>query len=196
MYCDEAEFVRAAVKAGHPRSLRASLPCHISRCVHLLSKAPANEVVSARAAWFGKWTARANAIAADPCPHWSVEGDRRKIMSCKRLQLLDEIIRTEGYGDVLLPRDMLKGFDLTGRVPTSGVLPGKISPAAMHADDLMMHSGRNREEFASRWDLPAILSKTGHCGPRLLRRWKRAGSSGHSSGTIFVKGTSCHIVSP
>ena len=66
-------------------------------------------------------------------------------MSRKRLQLLDEIIRTEGYGDVLLPRDMLKGFDLTGRVPTSGVLPGKISPATMHADDLMMHSGRNRE---------------------------------------------------
>ena len=146
VYRDEAEFVRAAVKAGHPRSLHASLPCHISRCVDLLSKAPANEVVSARAAWFGKWTARANAIAADPCPHWSVEGEhRRKIMSRKRLQLLDEIIRTEGYEDVLLPRDMLKGFDLTGRVPTSGVLPGKISPATMHADDLMMHSGRNRE---------------------------------------------------
>ena len=143
VYRDEAEFVRAAVKAG---SLHASLPCHISRCVDLLSKAPANKVVSARAAWFGKRTARANAIAADPCPHWSVEGEhRRKIMSRKRLQLLDEIIRTEGYGDVLLPRDMLKGFDLTGRVPTSGVLPGKISPATMHADDLMMHSERNRE---------------------------------------------------
>ena len=48
-------------------------------------------------------------------------------MSRKRLQLLDKIIRTEGYGDVLLPRDMLKGFDLTGRVPTSGVLPEDIT---------------------------------------------------------------------
>ena len=61
-----------AHKSLHPKSALAassgagSPSRHISHCVDLLSKAPANEVVSARAAWLGKWTARANAIAADP----------------------------------------------------------------------------------------------------------------------------------
>ena len=146
VYHTECEFVRAAVKAGHPRSLVDALPEHLDSCVDLLAKAPPHAVIQRRKQWLDKWTARAAQIGLSPDPSWGLEdAHMHKVLQSKRLQLLDEIIATEGYDDVNLARDIREGFDLVGTSPVSNVLPGKVTPASLHPDDVCNAASRANE---------------------------------------------------
>ena len=92
------------------------------------------------------------------------------VLCKKRLQLLDEIIAAEGYEDVNLARDMWAGFDLVGTSPVSNVLPGKVTPASLHPDDLCAAAPRANEA------LKASLGKMSSCGIRLCKKWLPDGS--------------------
>ena len=68
----------------------------------------------------------------------SMPAERRCILSCKRLKLLEKMISDEGYPDKTLPHDISQGFSLVGHAPTSsGVLPAKISPATLAVSELI-----------------------------------------------------------
>ena len=57
-------------------------------------------------------------------------------MSCKRLALLERIIKDEKYEDAKLAEDMVNGFSLVGQAPSSGGrLPEKFVPANLHVDE-------------------------------------------------------------
>ena len=67
----------------------------------------------------------------------SMPAERRCILSCKRLKLLEKMISDEGYPDKTLPHDISQGFSLVGHAPTSsGVLPAKIEPATLAVSEL------------------------------------------------------------
>ena len=143
VYHSEAEFVRKAVQVGHPRSLYGSLPQAMEECVDALLVMPEASVVTKRAAWLAHWTARAKAIQENPDPDWHIQDPAmRAILGRKRLQLLDEILLSEGYGDCTLARDMHHGFDLVGVAPPSGVLPGKVTPASLEPEALSANACR------------------------------------------------------
>ena len=142
----ESEFVRAAIKAGHPRSVVSSLPPHLDSCVDLLARSPPHEVIRKRQQWLEQWTARAAEIGANPDPEWRISDPHmHKVLRQKRLQLLDEIIAAEGYEDTNLAHDIRAGFDLVGTSPVSNILPGKVTPATLHPDDLRAASARSNE---------------------------------------------------
>ncbi|CAE7304323.1 unnamed protein product [Symbiodinium sp. CCMP2592] len=146
VYHTESEFVRAAVKAGHPKAMIDSMPAHLESCIDLVAKAPPSAIVQRRKQWLDKWTARAAEIGVRPDPIWEVEDSHmREVLRSKRLQLLDEIIAGEGYEDVSLASDIRSGFDLVGTSPVSNVLPGKVSPASLHPDDVSAAAGRANE---------------------------------------------------
>ncbi|CAE7487060.1 ubiad1 [Symbiodinium natans] len=143
VYHSEAEFVRKAVQVGHPRSLYGSLPQAMEECIDALLVMPEASVVTKRAAWLAHWTARAKAIQENPDPDWHIQDPAmRAILGRKRLQLLDEILLSEGYGDCTLARDMHHGFDLVGVAPPSGVLPGKVTPASLEPEALSANACR------------------------------------------------------
>ena len=58
--------------------------------------------------------------------------EKRKILECKRLRLLEKMIIDEGYPDKTLPGDIAQGFWLVGQVghapSSSGILPARIGP--------------------------------------------------------------------
>ena len=138
VYFSEAEFVREATLLGHPRSLCGCLPDHIADAVHALVSHSHHEIRSRRHRWLSKWTKRASEIRADPDPEWAIKDEAMSgVLSKKRLQLLREIIQAEGYADKDLARDIHRGFDLVGRCPSSGVLPGKLVPASLDAGSLL-----------------------------------------------------------
>ena len=142
----ESEFVSAAVKAGHRRSMVSALPAHLESCVDLLARAQPHAVVERRRQWLDKWTARAAEIGVSPDPAWEIDDPHmRHVLSKKHLQLLDEIIAAEGYEDVNLARDIQSGLDLVGKSPVSNVLPGKVTPATLHPDDLIAAASRSNE---------------------------------------------------
>ena len=146
VYHTEAEFIRKAVEVGHPRQLYGQLPEAMKKCIDALLVMPEAAVAKKRALWFSKWTERARAIMHDPDPTWEISDPAMStIMQKKRLQLLDEIVQTEGYGDTSLAANMRDGFDLVGTAPTSGVLPGKVVPASMDPESLSMNAARANE---------------------------------------------------
>ena len=125
-------------------------------CVDALSVMPDSWVIAKRACWLTKWTKRAREIQREPDPAWAIDDPAMyKILTQKRLQLLDEIISEEGYDDVSLARDIKDGFDLVGVAPTSGILPGKVVPASLHPDDLCAGASRANE---------ALKTSLGSCG--------------------------------
>ena len=68
-----------------------------------------------------------------------------RVMSCKRLALLQRIIEDEGYEDTNLAADMAAGFSLVGQAPSSGGrLPEKFVPANLHVGELMDGSSKAR----------------------------------------------------
>ena len=137
VYYSEREFVREASCLGHPRSLCGSLPGHIAEAVDCLAKHSHHEVLTRRHRWLAKWTKRASEINAKPDPRWEIKDKAMAGILCKkRLQLLHEIIEAENYPDKDLAKDIWHGFDLVGRCPTSGVMPGKLVPATLLAEDL------------------------------------------------------------
>ena len=137
VYYSEAEFVREASCLGHPRSLCGSWPGHIAEAVHCLAKHSHHDVLTKRHRWLAKWTKRASEIHARPDPRWEIKDKAMAGVLCKkRLQLLHEIIEAENYPDKDLAKDIWRGFNLVGRCPTSGVLPGKLVPATLLAEDL------------------------------------------------------------
>ena len=138
VYFSEAEFVREAMLLGHPRSLCGSLPDHIAEAVHALASRSHHDVRSKRHQWLSKWAKRAAEIQAKPDQQWASEDEAMAgVLSQKRLQLLHEIIQAEGYADKDLAKDIHRGFDLVGRCPSSGVLPGKLVPASLDAESLL-----------------------------------------------------------
>ena len=58
------------------------------------------------------------------------------VLSRKRLQLLRDIIKAEGYADKDLSKDFYRGFDLVGKCLASGILPDKLVPATLQAAEL------------------------------------------------------------
>lgn len=69
------------------------------------------------------------------------------VLQSKRLQMLDEIIATDGYDDMNLASDIRRGFDLVRTSPVPNVLPGKVSPASLHPDDVCDAATRANEEL-------------------------------------------------
>ncbi len=67
----------------------------------------------------------------------SLPDEKRKILECKRLRLLEKMIIDEGYPNKTLPGDIAQGFLLVGRAPSSsGILPAKIEPATLAVPEL------------------------------------------------------------
>ena len=72
--------------------------------------------------------------------------EMRKVMKCKRLALFRRMLQDEKHPDSAIVDDMCRGFDLVGDAPTSsGILPGKFSPAATHVDVLCSEASRSRQ---------------------------------------------------
>ncbi|CAE7654078.1 unnamed protein product [Symbiodinium sp. CCMP2592] len=169
VYHTESEFVRAAVTAGHPKAMVDSLPAHLVSCIDLLAKAPPSAIVQRRKRWLDKWTARAAEIGVRPDPVWEVEDPRmREVLRSKRLQLLDEIIASEGYEDVNLASDIRSGKDIAcveraaWESPANEALRMSLGSSGDHATDLKLWE-KTMQEVERGWlvgpyawdDLPA-----------------------------------------
>ena len=59
-----------------------------------------------------------------------------KILSKKNLSLFAEMLHEAGYKDTTLVQHMRSGFDLMGRLPSSGVFPKKFTHATMTPDQV------------------------------------------------------------
>lgn len=104
------------------------------------------EIVIHRCRWLGKYMEVARELKSwEQSIKESMPADMRRIMSSKRLALLERILVDEGYPDLNLFRDLCSGFDLVGEIPSSGgVLPAKLAPATVSVEDLGSIASKQR----------------------------------------------------
>ena len=134
-------FILQAVKTGHPRHLSSGLPTHVEKAVRAVASRPPHEIVLHRAEWLGKWTQIArDTLKVEASMKASLDPHCQKILAAKRLHLTQMIIDEHGYEDSELARDLARGFELVGQLPTSGILPLDTLVASLPVDDLVSSS--------------------------------------------------------
>ena len=144
-------FVAEAVRRGHPANFFDSLSESMMEAIRKNALLKPSQVVSFRANWFKRWTARALELRGEEKrlmdalpPH------RRKVLQGKRLVLLREILQDAGYPDVKLAEDIAAGFDLVGETERSEAMPDHLLPATISIDELLDTApGANRGIYHS-----------------------------------------------
>ena len=118
------DFLQRAVAAGHPRTLARHLNSEVTDMLRENFEGEPFLLVKKRAAFLMKWTERCKQLeVAEHELHNSLEPHLQKVLTGKRLLVLQEILEDLEYPDKSLVSDICKGFSLTGWLPKSGVFP-------------------------------------------------------------------------
>ena len=135
------EFVKKALLCVHPFSPEVCLPSVLKQAVTIHCSMSHHEIAISRASFIKRWTARAIALEADEaCLRSSMDDNVSKSTAGKRILLFREILTELNYPDLGVVDELQHGVDLTGDVPTTGMLPGKFAPSLLSDDSLSLRS--------------------------------------------------------
>ena len=143
------KFVQKALACVHPFSPEVCLPSVLRDVVAKHCSMSHHEIALSRATFVRRWTERAIALEADEARlKASMDHSVAKATTCKRILLFREILEDLCYPDVGVVDELQHGVDLTGRVPVTGMLPGKFTPALLSDEALALRSSltRTRDE--------------------------------------------------
>eukprot|EP00971_Amphidinium_carterae_P114364 2265875-Amphidinium_carterae.1 len=73
-----------------------------------------------------------------------------RVLKGKALALIEKLINLSGHPDKYLVRDLVKGMDVIGKIPSTGVFKPAIRPAILSLDDLKRHGVWIRRSTLSR----------------------------------------------
>ena len=138
-------FVQKALACVHPFSPEVCLPSVLRDVVAKHCSMSHHEIALSRATFVKRWTERAIALEADEARlKSSMDHSVAKATTCKRILLFREILEELCYPDVGVVDELQQGVDLTGRVPVTGMLPGKFTPALLSDEALALRSSLTR----------------------------------------------------
>lgn len=138
-------FLQKAREAEHPFSVESCLPEVLHHTVEFLASTPDGEVASLRADFIRKWLDRSKAVSQQ-------EADLRKDMDPhvnrvtkqKRILLFKQMLQSLSYPDLGVVDELVRGVDLTGEVPPTGMLPEKRVPPLLTEQALKSRSAMMR----------------------------------------------------
>ena len=138
-------FVAAAVKAGHPKTLKPPLPEPLQRAVNLNKQLGAKGLEDFRNKWFEKWEARAKQLEPDESEFKSCMPEHlRDILKPKRLLLWKEMLSDIGYKDMGVFDEVVEGTNLLGQVPLTGLYPQTFKPAKASPEEVIKNAAATR----------------------------------------------------
>ena len=141
--CDE--FVAEAVRSRHPKLLSHSIPEVLRASVHRNCKLREDDLVKIRAEWLNKWLERALALRKDEDVLKSnMPNHLRHILQPKRLLVWKEILQEEGYHDLGVFDEVVKGTELTGDVPVTHSFEKVFRPAEITESQLRASAQADR----------------------------------------------------
>ena len=138
-------FVAAAVKAGHPKTLKPPLPEPLQRAVNLNKQLGAKGLEDFRNKWFEKWEARAKQLEPDESELKGCMPEHlRDILKPKRLLLWKEMLSDIGYKDMGVFDEVVEGTNLLGQVPLTGLYPQTFKPAKASPEEVVKNAAATR----------------------------------------------------
>eukprot|EP00435_Cladocopium_sp_Y103_P061042 s605_g22.t1 len=144
-------FVEKAVERGHPRAFKSMLPEVLSEAVSANRDMSSSELAAHRSNWFSKWVGRARDLSEqEKVFKKSLSPHLQHILLPKRLLLLREMIKEEGYPDAGVFDELAYGTELVGTVPWTGVFDPAFKPAIITTQELLeQSSSSNKAIFSS-----------------------------------------------
>ena len=147
---DPDDFVREAIKAGHPGFHPSFLDYKSKSEIDNLLKqnlvADVSLILGRRAAWLKKWANRAKQLvgpenALHSTLHRSLKPHCAAVLEGKRLLLLGEMLRDILYPDVHLVENICEGLKITGWLRHSGCFEKLPQQPSLTVDGLVAMSG-------------------------------------------------------
>ncbi|CAJ1458379.1 unnamed protein product, partial [Effrenium voratum] len=133
-----ADFIQAAVQAGHPRSLAVTLNAVSEDAVVANRDWPVTDLIRARIDFLTYWMKRAQELEhAEKTLHLSMPEYLQQVLRGKRILLMGEMLERLGFEDKYLQQDVSEGFKLTGWLRETGCFPKKIRKPTMPAAAVM-----------------------------------------------------------
>ena len=140
------EFVARAVTKEHQKSVVKTIPKELSDAIEKSVNLSPLELSKERTAMSRRWFLRAAELRdKELALKESLPDHCAKVLHQKRLLVFEEMLKCGGYKDVKLVRDMSKGFDLMGDLPSSRVFLHRETFATLTPDQVRESAALNRK---------------------------------------------------
>ena len=137
VYRTQSEFVSASLELEHPFDAFAYVPDGILRNLGDLLISGPLPIMRKRLALLTKWRSWASDLdRAEAELHKTLESSVARVLSGKKLLLLEKIAQSLGWPDVDLFSDIKSGFSLVGSAGVTGVLKLLFKAAEFTEDEL------------------------------------------------------------
>ena len=177
------EFLTKALESGHPRTLEAAIPQVLKDAILQRKKSAPGNIAKARAEFFAKWLKIAQDLKADEAKlKEGMSKERQRILQPKRLLVWQAMLKEAGYADVGVVEETIKGTDLVGEAPATGIFNAKFRPAKRTVEDLASCAPVVREAV-----LQSVRSQGKEVDAEVLRQTQAEVDKGWATGPIEVK---------
>ena len=141
--CDE--FVKDAVKAGHPIGKQNKLPSALKEALDFVTSKSIYEVAKHRHDTLAFWLERAKSLAAQETElHENLHESLKDILKPKRLLLWKEMLQFYGYPDLEVFEEVCRGTRLAGAAPVVPSFDPCFKPAKLTLKELGASAGTSR----------------------------------------------------
>ena len=147
------EFVKQAVKGGHPRLLQSFLPEELQEAIHCCAHMSDADLIHMRSKWVQRWAARANSPELkekEKNLKTSMPKHLARLLEPKRLLLWKEMLEDLGYDDLDVVNEVVEGTDLLGEVPLTGIFPQQFKAATTTVAQLKSESAQRVQSVLRR----------------------------------------------
>ena len=155
------EFVRQAVKAGHPSQLDACLPLRLKLLSQKFRVVPLLERCCRRIQRTKFWMDRMAALKSDEQTlKANMHEDVRQVLADEDILLWKEMLQAINYEDMGIVDEFMCGTSLVGSAPTTGLWPAKFTPATMSVGELHDTARRERSQGARAIEMDPSMVQT------------------------------------
>ena len=143
---DPVSFLEEAVKTKHPMDMPSSVPDITKVALFKVLTTEVTELVRTRCMFIKKLATRRTELSLqEKSLHESMPPHLRSILQGKQLLLLKETLAEYKYEDTLLVDDIVAGFDVVGKAPSSKVLQKRLLTATITPKELQRRSKHSRK---------------------------------------------------
>ena len=141
------DFVSKALGEKHPKNIIDGVPLALKEAIKTMVEGGPTSSAVERTAALRKWMLRAKELRCEKTGDFHMPVHCQEILKGKSMRLFDEMLQASDYPDLDLARQVCKGFDLLGPIPDSGVMPKKLTTAALSEEDIRCVADLNRESI-------------------------------------------------
>ena len=125
------DFVSKALGEKRPKNIIDGVLLALKEAIKTMVEGGPTSSAVERTAALRKWMLRARELTCDKAGDFHLPLHCQEILKGKSMRLFDEMLQASDYPDRDLARQVCKGFDLLGPIPDSGVMPKKLTTAAL-----------------------------------------------------------------